>query len=120
MEEISLEYTDVFDKNKIKNIKFETSKIKEKFNEKSLFATMVDGKSMQPLISHKAVLIVDISNKQLIDDEIYLLYYENKMWVKKYDSNKKSFISINPSYKHLVYDLNSIHLVGKLLLFFNN
>lgn len=120
MEIITLDYIDVFDKNKQKTIEFGRSIINEKFNEKSLFATLVDGQSMQPLISHKAVLIVDISNKNILDEENYLLYYENKMWVKKYNKKTNCFVSINPEYKHLVYGFDEVHLVGKVILYFNH
>lgn len=119
METISLEYTDVFDENKIKTVSFEKSSINEEFNTSSLFATMVDGQSMQPLISHKAILIVDISKKDLIDKENYLIYYENKMWIKRYEKKSESFVSINPKYKHLVYTKNDVHIVGKVILYKN-
>ena len=49
METITLEYVDVFDENKTKTLTFSKHLIKEPFNEKSLFANQVDGKSMQPV-----------------------------------------------------------------------
>ena len=119
MKTITLEYTDVFDNNKTKTISFEETAIKESFNTTSLFATLVDGESMQPLITHKAILVVDISKKDLFHEENYLIYYENRMWIKKYDNNIKSFVSINPKYQHLIYSLNQVHTVGKVLLYKN-
>lgn len=119
METITLEYTDVFDNNKIKTISFEESMIKQSFNKESLFASLVDGQSMQPLITHKAIIVTDISKKDLFHEDNYLIYYENRMWIKKYDDKIKSFVSINPNYKHLVYSLNEVHIVGKVLLYKN-
>ncbi|WP_375724661.1 peptidase [Arcobacter sp. KX21116] len=115
---INLEYTDIFDDNKIKKIQFSKHLIKTPYKEKSLFAILVDGKSMEPVINHKAVIIADLSNKELEDSSIYLVYYENKMWVKKYDLLNKIFISINPDFSHLVYKEEDIHLVAKVILTF--
>ena len=117
---IELEYTDVFDDNKIKKLQFSKHLITNQYNDKSLFAVLVDGKSMQPLIKHKSVIIADLSNKVLDNDGIYLLYYENKMWIKRYNLKKKNFFSINPEFSHLIYNLNDVHLVGKVLLTFTN
>jgi phage repressor protein C with HTH and peptisase S24 domain len=118
VEAITLEYVDVFDENKTKTLSFSKHLIKESFNEKSLFANQVDGKSMQPVINHKAVVVSDISNKILVDEAIYLLYYENKMWIKKYDGKKEVFISINKEFSHLVYAKEKVHIVGRVLLTF--
>ncbi len=117
---INLEYTDVFDNNKTKEIKFSKNLIKTPYNEKSLLAILVDGKSMEPVINHKAVIVADISNKKLENGSIYLIYYENKMWVKKYDSKNKTFISINPNFSHLIYKEEEIHLVARVILTFTN
>ncbi len=38
---------------------------------------------MQPVINDKAVIVVDLSQKELEEGGIYVLYYENRMWVKK-------------------------------------
>lgn len=75
---------------------------------------------MQPVINHQAVIVVDLSQKEFIDNSIYVLYYDNKMWVKKYDLINRQFVSINPKYSHLVYKENDIHIVGKVLLTFTN
>ena len=115
-----MQYTDVFDNNSTKNLIFSKHLIKKDFKEASLFALLVDGKSMQPIIKHKAVIVVDLSQKDFIDSDIYVLYYENKMWVKKYDLENKSFTSINPDFSHLVYKEEDIHPVGKVLITFTN
>lgn len=118
MDTIKLEYKDVFDENKTKELIFSKHLLYKPFNEKSLFALLVDGKSMQPVINHKAVVVADLSQKELIDDGIYLVYYENRMWVKRYSLNKKEFFSINPDFSHLLYKEDEVHLVAKVILTF--
>jgi len=115
---IKLEYVDVFDENKTKDLVFSKHLIKKDFNEKSLMALLVDGESMQPVINDKAVIVADLSQKILIDESIYLVYYENKMWVKKYNLKEEKFVSINPKFSHLVYCKDDVHLVAKVILTF--
>lgn len=117
---IKLDYTDIFDDQKVKNLSFSKHLINSKFKEESLFAVLVDGKSMQPIINDRAVVVADLSNKKLIDENIYLLYYENKMWVKKYSLENKNFFSINPNFSHLIYKENEVHIVAKVLITFTN
>ncbi|MCK9490955.1 MAG: S24 family peptidase [Sulfurimonas sp.] len=94
--------------------------LKNGFKEASLFSLLVDGESMQPVINDKALIVADLSQKELIDEAIYVLYHGSKMWVKKYDIKSKSFVSINPKYSHLVYAQDDVHLVGRVLLTFTN
>jgi len=117
---IYLEYTDIFDENKTKQLKFSKDILKDNFNEKSLFPIIVDGKSMQPVINDRAVVVTDLSHKVLIDGKIYLVYHEEKMWVKKYDENNEIFISINPDFSHLIYKKDEVHIVARVLLTFTN
>jgi len=117
---INLEYTDIFDENKIKKLVFSKHLLKSDYNEKSLFALIVDGKSMQPVINDRAVIVADLSLKELVDKKIYLVYYKEKMWVKKYDIKSQMFVSINPDFSHLVYKKNDVHLVAQVLLTFTN
>ncbi len=75
---------------------------------------------MQPVINDKAVIVVDLSKKSFVDGDIFVLYYENKMWVKKYDLKSKNFVSINPLFSHLVYSQDDVHIVGGVLITFTN
>ena len=120
MSTINLEYTDIFDEQKTKKLTFSKHLIKSEFKEKSLFPLLVDGKSMQPMINHKAVIVADLSNKILEDEKIYLLFYEKKMWVKKYSLENKNFYSINPEFSHLVYKDNEVQVIAKVLITFTN
>lgn len=117
---INLEYTDVFDNNKVKSLTFSKHLISSDFKEESLFALLVDGKSMQAVINDKSVIVADLSNKKLEDGKIYLVYYKDKMWVKKYSFKNKNFYSINPDFSHLIYKENEVHIVAKVLITFTN
>ena len=117
---VTLEYIDVFDGNKTKELVFSKYLIKTQFNEKSLFPLMVDGKSMQPVINDRAVIVADSSQKELVNDGIYIVYYEDKMWVKKYDEKNRLFVSINPDFSHLMYTVSDVHLVARVLLTFTS
>lgn len=117
---IKLEYVDVFDDNKSKEVIFSKHLINCDFNEKSLMALLVDGKSMQPVINDRAVVIADLSQKDLVNESIYLVYYENRMWVKKYDSKNEEFFSINTDFSHLVYKKDEVHLVARVIFTFTN
>lgn len=112
---IKLEYKDIFDNNKTKELLIKKQSISEEYSEKSLFALIVDGKSMQPNILDKEVIVVDLSQKILLDEKIYVVHFEGKMWVKKYDETSQNFISINPEFSHLVYNKDEVHIVGKVL-----
>lgn len=120
MDTITLEYTDVFDENKSKELVFSKHLLKEGFGEDSLLAILVDGKSMEPVINDRAVIVADLSQKELEDDKIYLVYYENKMWVKSYEKKADTFISINPSFSQLVYKRSEVHIVARVVLTFTN
>ena len=118
MNNIKLEYQDYFDENKNKSLEFSSDLIKEPYNLKSLMALKVDGKSMQPVINDKALVVADLSQKELLNASIYLVYKDNRMWIKKYDLENETFVSINKDFAHLVYDLKDVHLVAKVLLTF--
>ncbi len=120
METIKLEYVDVFDGKEKKQLIFSRNLLKEPFLEKSLFANLVDGESMEPVINDKAVVVSDLSNKELVDDAVYLVYHGEKMWIKKYDLKEKIFFSINPKFSHLVYKESDVHIVAKVVLTFTN
>ena len=78
MSTLTLEYTDIFDENKTKELVFSKYLLNSDYNEKSLFPLIVDGKSMQPVINDRALIVADLSQKELISDKIYLVYYEEK------------------------------------------
>ncbi|PHO10102.1 peptidase [Malaciobacter canalis] len=120
MDILTLDYVDVFDENKSKKLSFSKELLDENIKESSLFVLRVDGKSMQPVINHKALVVADLSQKDIKNEKIYIVYYNNKMWIKKalIKQNKTVFVSINKDYSHLVYEFKDVHVVAKVILTF--
>ncbi|PPK62087.1 S24 family peptidase [Malaciobacter marinus] len=120
MDILTLDYVDVFDENRSKKLSFSKELLDENIKESSLFVLRVDGKSMQPVINHKALVVADLSQKDIKNEKIYIVYYNNKMWIKKalIKQNKTVFVSINKDYSHLVYEFKDVHVVAKVILTF--
>lgn len=119
---ITLEYVDTLDaENEKKVLEFSTSLLKEPVNKSSLFIIKVDGESMQPLIMDRTLVVADLSQKKLEDGGIYLVYYDNKMWIKqaKEKFSGMMFVSINETYSHLVYKEEEVRVIAKAVLSFN-
>lgn len=119
---ITLEYKDIFDNNKNKEIQFSNTLLTKPYILKSLFPLIVDGKSMEPMINNRALVVADLSQKDIINNSIYIIYKEDKMWVKKALSlqGEIKFVSINKDFSHLIYDKKDVHVVAKVLLTFTN
>ena len=119
---ISLEYVDTLDAdNEKKVIEFSTGLLKEPVNKSSLFVIKVDGDSMQPVIKDRTLVVADLSQRELEDSGIYLVYYDNRMWIKqaKEELSGMTFVSINEAYSHLVYKETEVRVVAKAVLSFN-
>ena len=122
---ITLEYTDIFNNNDKKELKFSKELLQCSYNEGSLFVSYVNGKSMEPLIQDTSLVVSDLSNKTLVNDGIYLVYKEDAMWIKKAvvssdENTAPIFVSINPKYAHLVYKQKEVRVIAKTLLTFTN
>ena len=65
--------------------------------------------------------MVNLSQKELEDGGIYLVYYDNRMWIKQAKENLSgmTFISINEAYSHLIYKEEEVRVVAKAILSFN-
>ena len=61
---------------------------------------------METLINDKALVIADLSQKEFENNKIFLVYKDDRMWIKKAKiiDNKEYFVSINPDFAHLVYE----------------
>jgi len=121
MSTIQLEYHENCEgKVEKKFLEFSRTLLKEPYSVDSLFVTKVEGKSMEPKINDQALVIADLSQKDFIHDAIYLVYYEDKMWIKqaKELEGEKLFVSINPLFKHLVYQREEVRVIAKALLTF--
>ena len=122
MARITLKYVDVLDgKNEKKILEFSADLLKDPINEQSLFVSRVDGESMQPVIQDRALVVADLSQKNIEDQGIYLVHYENRSWIKqaKKVPGKITFVSINEGFSHLAYDAAEVHVIAKVVLSFN-
>ncbi|EDZ61386.1 protein containing peptidase S24-domain [Sulfurimonas gotlandica GD1] len=120
---ITLEYVDALDANNEKKVlEFSTNLLKEPINKGSLFVIKVDGESMEPVIKDRTLVVADLSQRGVVDADIYLVYYENRMWIKKakQESDGMTFVSINKEYGHLVYKEADVRVVAKAVLSFNS
>lgn len=120
---IEIEYNHYINGKSIKKVfELEKNLIKEDYSESSLFVSKVEGESMQPLIKDNAFVIADLSKKEFINEDIFLIFKENKMWIKKAFilNEEELFVSINPKFSHLKYKKEDCRIIAKVLLFFND
>lgn len=103
---------------KISTLEFSSSRIKEKFKKESLFVLNLEGKSMQPLILDKSLLIVSLDYGEIIDKSLYIIEHEKNLWLKQADisNHKMRFISINKDFSHIIYEKEDIRIIAKVLL----
>ncbi len=123
MELITLEYHEVIDKKVVsKELQFSKELLQNPYNLNSLSVIKVEGESMQPMILDGALVVVDISQKQIEHSAIYILEHGDKMWIKRahIEKNETIFISINEAFKHLVYKEKEVRIIAKALLTFTN
>lgn len=105
-----------------KELSFSESLLTKNYKLESLFVIQVDGKSMEPRINDKALVVADLSQKEFKNEEIFLVYKDDKMWIKKAKTvdNQDFFISINPNFAHLIYKKEDSRIIAKALLTFTN
>ncbi|MDX9961280.1 MAG: S24 family peptidase [Aliarcobacter sp.] len=123
MNTIKLEYHQEIDLKIVKKeLEFSKDLLKQPYALESLFVIQVDGKSMQPHINDKALVVADLSQKEFENNGIFLVYKDDKMWIKKalIIDEKEFFVSINPDFSHLVYKKEESRIVAKAILTFTN
>jgi phage repressor protein C with HTH and peptisase S24 domain len=123
MDKITLEYhQDINGKIQKKELEFSKYLLKTTYTLESLFVIQVDGKSMEPFISNKALVIADLSQKKFENEKIFLIYKDNKMWIKKalIKENEELFVSINPDFVHLVYKKEDVRIIARAVLTFTS
>ena len=123
MNTIKLEYhQEINGKVEKKELEFSKDLLKSPYKLESLFVIQVDGKSMQPLINDKALVVADLSFKEFENDGIFLVYKDNKMWIKKAKiiDNKEYFVSINPDFSYLIYKKEESRIIAKAILTFTS
>lgn len=120
---ISLDYSEIINENVVdKKLEFSKYLLKEPYSLESLFVSKVEGKSMEPVINNESLVVADLKQNKFIDESIFLVYYENRMWIKKSKiiDGKEYFVSINKDYSHLVYKKDDVRIIAKVLLTFTN
>lgn len=118
---VSLDYIDTLDtKNEKKVLEFSTDLLPTSVNIKSLFVAKVDGQSMEPVIKNRMLVVADLSQNILEDQEIYLVHYNDRMWIKqaKKEALGIKLISINKAFSHLVYREDEVRVIAKVILSF--
>ncbi len=123
MDVITLEYHELINKKvEKKELIFSRHLLQEPYHINSLSVIKVEGESMQPLIFDAALVVVDLSQRDVLHQGIYILEHDNKMWIKqaKIENDIISFVSINEKFKHLVYPYEEVRIIGKSLLTFTN
>lgn len=123
MDNITLNYQESLEDNTQKTLTFSKSLLQKPYKEESLFVMKVEGQSMQPVILDNALVIADLSQKELVDESIYIVQYDNRMWIKKAKQDVDGsfiFVSINNDYSHLVYAAKDVYVIAKALLTFRN
>jgi len=123
MDLIELEYVEVVNEMPTKkSLKFSKELLKQFYKLESLFVIKVEGESMQPLIQDSALIVADLSQVEVINEGIYIVYKENQMWVKqaKIQDENISFISLNKEYSHLVFQSNEARVVARAVLTFTS
>ena len=119
---INLEYHEILEEKAVrKELAFQEDLLKVPYSKKSLFVSTVDGRSMQPLIQDRSLVVADLSQKEFEDEAIFLIEKDENMWIKKAsESDKKEyFVSINPDFSHLVYKKDQCRIIAKVLLHFD-
>ncbi len=119
---ITLDYVDTLDgKIEKKVLEFSADLLPKNVNKQSLFVIKVDGQSMQPVIKDRTIVVADLSQRILEDKSIYLVYKDDRMWIKqaKKEDFGMTFVSINKAFSHLCYKEEEVRVIAKAVLSFN-
>lgn len=80
------------------------------------------GASMEPTIKHRDPLIVDVSIREFVGDGVYLLAWDDMLYVKRlqaFDPERLEMISDNPMHKDRVVLREDIYIMAKVLMVWN-
>lgn len=119
---IKLEYHHIIEGNAIrKELELHEDLLKIPYSKKSLFVSTVEGRSMQPLIRDRSLVVADLSQKEFEDEAVFLIEKDQNMWIKKASEIEKEefFVSINPDFSHLVYKRDECRIIAKVLLHYD-
>lgn len=90
------------------------------FSEKDLVVVWAYGDSMEPTISNKNILVINIKRTMLVDGKIFVIRNENQLWVKRVQVMPNSWLllSDNPLYKAIEVPMDeqhNFHVVGQVV-----
>ncbi|MGL5655379.1 MAG: LexA family transcriptional regulator [Fusobacteriaceae bacterium] len=103
-----------------------TIKVRRNGYHKDCYVIEVAGSSMEPLIDDGAFVIVDPLQTQYIKDKVYVVKYNDEVYIKKVEIDEKSNFmvlkSVNPNYENLYIPGNEAQLVtilGRAIKFYH-
>ena len=86
----------------------------------SVKAMYVRGESMEPLLYNKDTILLDITDTEIVDGDVYAIIYKNRLYIKELRANENGIdiISRHPDYKPMhVTDstFNEFKVLGKMV-----
>lgn len=103
-----------------------TIKVRKNGYHKDCYVIEVVGSSMEPLIDDGSFVIVDPLQTQYIKDKVYVVKYNDEIYIKKVEIDEKTNFmilkSINPNYENVYIPGNESQLVtilGRAIKFYH-
>lgn len=116
----------VYDENSVKHLQISSAIINISTGD-NVCLINATGNSMQPVIDDRDLLLVDLSNKDFIDEGIYVVRLENTLLVKRLQKipNGIMLISDNPQYEKIIlnsdnFNENDAAIIGKVISVIKN
>lgn len=116
----------VYDENTVKHLQISSAIINISTGD-NVCLINATGNSMQPVIDDRDLLLVDLSNKDFIDEGIYVVRLENTLLVKRLQKipNGIVLISDNPQYEKIIlnsdnFNENDAAIIGKVISIIKN
>ncbi|TOK04729.1 peptidase S24 [Vibrio parahaemolyticus] len=91
-------------------------------NVQSLFCIIASGDSMEPVIKHGSLLVIDSSQTNIVDGKMYVFQQDDFLRVKifSYEKNQIRVSSYNKEYGDELYrfdELTNLKIIGKVVWF---
>ncbi|ELB2105249.1 helix-turn-helix transcriptional regulator [Vibrio parahaemolyticus] len=91
-------------------------------NVQSLFCITASGDSMEPVIKHGSLLVIDSSQTNIVDGKMYVFQQDDFLRVKifSYEKNQIRVSSYNKEYGDEIYrfdELTNLKIIGKVVWF---
>lgn len=87
---------------------------------KNLFCILASGDSMEPVLNHGSLLVIDTSQKNIVDGKMYVFGQGETLRVKifSYEKSGINISSYNKNYPDELYrfdEVNSLRILGKVV-----